>query len=110
MVHLIVRLQSVFFAYSFIRVKGIPMWPFNKKVDKTPSVVQLFIRFQDGTYRIQPHEYINYQRMRYLLTVTSLQIDNKPVKELQVIKLKEKPAAFRFSWLRSKRKLSVVQV
>lgn len=86
------------------------MWPFKKKVDKAPSVVQLFIRFQDGTYLIQPHEYINYQRMRYLLTVTSLQIDNKPVKELQLIKPKEKQSTFRLSWLRSKRNttLSVV--
>lgn len=88
------------------------MWPFKKKVDKMPGVVQLFIRFQDGSYRIEPHEYINYQRMRYLLTVTSVQIDNKPVKELQVIKPKEKPRTFRFLWLRDKRdaKLAVAHV
>lgn len=78
------------------------MWPFKTKSDKSPQLVQLFVRFYDGSHLIEMHEFHNYERMRYLLLVTSLVINGKEVKEIQLIKPKLKPKRFKLNWLKRK--------
>jgi len=79
------------------------MWPFKKKSDKSPQLVQLFVRFYDGSHLIETYDFHNYERMRYLLLVTSLVINNKKVKEIQLIKPKPQPKKFKLGWLKGKR-------